>query len=123
MNPTGYVENPLPMKLTGPDTGKEYWAIIFNYLKGEVTTGMNSEIGFSSSTDGLTWHEQNVQIIDLRKGLPGDREEWWRAIRVPHQLIDEGKGIYTCFFSAYDKHGDFEGIGKATFRLREGSSD
>jgi hypothetical protein len=119
MNPTGYVENPLPMKLTGPETGKEYWAIIFNNLEGEVTVGENSKIGFSSSSDGLTWSEQNVQIIDLREGLPDDRQEWWRAVRVPHQLVDEGNGIYTCFFSAYDKQGEFEGIGKATFRLRE----
>jgi hypothetical protein len=54
MDPTGFVENPLPMKFIGPKTGKEYWAIIFNYLKGEVTTGKNSEIGFSFSFDGLT---------------------------------------------------------------------
>jgi hypothetical protein len=119
MDPTGFVENPLPMKFIGPKTGKEYWAIIFNYLKGEVTTGKNSEIGFSFSFDGLTWPEENVQIIDLREGLPNAREEWWRAIRVPHQLTDEGNSIYTCFFSAYDKDGEFEGIGKATFRLRE----
>jgi len=119
MDPTGFVENPLPMKLTGPVTGKEYWAIIFNYLKGEVSTGKNSEIGFSSSPDGLTWHEQDVQILDLREGLPADKHEWWRAVRVPHQLCDEGNDVYTCFFSAYDKQGIFEGIGKATFRLRE----
>lgn len=119
MDPTGFVENPLPMKLTGPKTGTEYWAIIFNYLKGEVTIGKNSEIGFSSSSDGITWHPQDVQLIDLRDGLPGEQQEWWRAIRVPHQLCNEGNNIYTCFFSAYDKQGIFEGIGKATFRLRE----
>lgn len=119
MDPTGYVENPLPMKFTGPESGKEYWAIIFNYLKGEVSTGKNSEIGFSSSHDGLTWPAENAQIIDLREGLPEGREEWWKVVRVPHRLVDEGNGIYTCFFSAYDKQGIFEGIGRATFRLRE----
>jgi hypothetical protein len=119
MDPTGYVENPLPMKLIGPETGKAYWAIVFNYLKGEVTTRKNSKIGFSCSHDGLTWNEQDCQIIDLRKGLPEGREEWWKVVRVPHRLVDEGDGIYTCFFSAYDKVGIFEGIGRATFRLRE----
>jgi hypothetical protein len=33
--------------------------------------------------------------------------------------VDEGNGIYTCFFSAYDKTAKFEGIGRATFRIME----
>jgi hypothetical protein len=119
MDPTGYVENPLPMKFKGPKTGREYWAIIFNSLKLEVNTGSNSEIGFSFSTDGLNWTTENTQIIDLSKGLPRDVNPWWRAIRVPHQLVNEGDGIFTCFFSAYDKSGKFEGIGRATFRIME----
>jgi hypothetical protein len=119
MDPTGYVENPLLMKFNGPITGKEYWAIIFDYLKLEVTTRNNSEIGFSFSRDGLNWPTENAQIIDLSKGLPRDANPWWRAIRVPHQLVDEGNGIYTCFFSAYDRNVRFEGIGRATFRIVE----
>jgi hypothetical protein len=106
-------------KIKGPVTGKDYWTVIFDFLKPEVTTGINYEIGFSGSEDGLTWLEENAQLIDMRKGLPPGTTEWWRAIRVPHQLCDEGNGIYTCFFSAYDKKGEFEGIGKATFRIRE----
>jgi hypothetical protein len=27
--------------------------------------------------------------------------------------------LYTCFFSAYDKTGEFQSIGKATFRVKE----
>jgi len=27
--------------------------------------------------------------------------------------------LYTCFFSAYDKQGEFESIGKATFKIKE----
>jgi hypothetical protein len=119
MDPTGYVENPMITKIKGPVTGKDYWTVIFDFLKPEVTTGINHEIGFSCSEDGLTWPEENAQLIDMRKGLPPGTTEWWRAIRVPHQLCDEGNGIYTCFFSAYDKQGEFEGIGKATFRIRE----
>ena len=122
MDPTGYVENPLPMMIKGPKTGKEYWTIIFDYLNSEVNTGSNSAIGFSFSEDGLNWPAANAQVIDMSKGLPPHTTPWWRAIRVPHNLIDEGKGLYTCFFSAYDKAGGFEGIGRATFRIREDDS-
>ena len=119
MEPTGFVENPLITKIKGPVTGKEYWTIIFNYLKHEVTTKKNSQIGFSCSADGLTWPTANAQIIDMEKGLPAETAPWWRCIRVPHQLADEGNGLYSCFFSAYDKQGQFESIGKATFRVKE----
>jgi hypothetical protein len=119
MEPTGFVENPLITKIKGPVTGKEYWTIIFNYLKPEVTTNKNSLLGFSYSEDGLTWPVGNAQIIDMEKGLPAGTSEWWRCIRVPHQLADEGNGLYTCFFSAYDKEGKFQSIGKATFRVKE----
>jgi len=119
MDPTGYVENALPMKFKGPKTGKEYWAIIFNYLKNEVTTQNNSEIGFSSSVDGLNWPKENAQLVDLSEGLPPNVDPWWRCIRVPHQLADKGDGTYACFFSAYDKVGTFEGIGRAAFRITE----
>ena len=119
MEPTGFVENPLITKIKGPVTGKEYWTIIFNYLKHEVTTKKNSQIGFSCSADGLTWPTANAQIIDMEKGLPAETAPWWRCIRVPHQLADEGNGLYSCFFSAYDKQGQFQSIGKATFRVKE----
>lgn len=119
MDPTGFVENPLITKINGPVTGKEYWTMIFNFLKPEVTTQKNSQLGFSCSEDGLTWPVGNAQIIDMEKGLPAGTSEWWRCIRVPHQLADEGNGHYTCFFSAYDKEGKFQSIGKATFRVKE----
>ncbi len=119
MNPTGFVENPLITKIKGPVTGKEYWAVIFDFLKAEVETGHNSQIGFSCSEDGVTWPVANAQMIDLAQGLPAGTNAWWRAIRVPHQLIPEGNGLFTCFFSAYDQQGQFESIGKATFRVLE----
>ena len=55
----------------------------------------------------------------MEKGLPAETAPWWRCIRVPHQLADEGNGLYSCFFSAYDKQGQFQSIGKATFRVKE----
>ena len=119
MDPTGFVENPMITRIKGPVTGKVYWTIVFDYLKPEVTTGNNSQLGFSCSKDGLTWPVENAQIIDMDKGLPAGTNAWWRAIRVPHQLIDEENGLYSCFFSAYDKQGEFESIGKATFRVKE----
>ena len=121
MEPTGFVENPLVTRIKGPVTGKEYWTIIFDFLQPEVTTGKNSQLGFSCSEDGLTWPVGNAQIVDMDKGLPAGTTPWWRCIRVPHQLIDEGNGLYTCFFSAYDKTGQFQSIGKATFRVKESS--
>jgi len=121
MDPTGFVENPLLAKIKGPVTGKEYWTIVFDFLKPEVETGKNSQIGFSCSADGLTWPVRNAQIIDMEKGLPAGTTAWWRAIRVPHQLIAEDNDLYTCFFSAYDKQGEFESIGKAIFRVQEHS--
>ena len=119
MEPTGYVENPLPMKLTGPQTGKEYWAIMFDFLKPEVTKGPNMNIGFSFSTDGVSWPVENAQIIDITPGLPPGETPWWYTIRTPHQLIDEGDGTYTCFFTAYDKTNLFESVGMIKFRLVE----
>ena len=119
MDPTGYVENPLPMKLHGPETGREYWAIMFNYLKPEVTTGKNTEIGFSFSTDGVNWPEEHAQIIDVSSGLPPGTTPWWSLIRTPHQLIDEGDGTYTCFFTAYDSTNSFESVGLMKFILVE----
>jgi len=119
MEPAGFVENPLMTKIKGPVTGKEYWTIIFDFLQPEVTTKQNSQIGFSCSDDGLKWPTGNAQLIDLEKGLPAGSNAWWRCIRVPHQLADEGNGLYTCFFSAYDNQGEFESIGKATFRVKE----
>jgi hypothetical protein len=123
MEPTGYVENPLPMKLLGPETGKEYWAIMFDFLKPEVTTGKNTDIGFSFSTDGVNWPVENAQIIDIRSGLPQGETPWWYTIRTPHQLIDEGDGTYTCYFTAYDESKVFESVGMVKFRLIEEISD
>jgi hypothetical protein len=49
---TGFTENPMPMKLKGPVNGLEYWAIIFNYLKPEVTIGLNTKVVSASRQMG-----------------------------------------------------------------------
>jgi hypothetical protein len=118
MDSTGYVENPSPMKIRGPKTGKEYWAIIFDYLKPEVTTGVSTEFGFSCSPDGVTWPTENAQIIDVRDGFANGARPWVKRIRTPHQLIDEGDGTYTCFFTAYQYDG-FESVGMMKLKLTE----
>lgn len=118
MDSTGYVENPIPMKIRGPKTGKEYWAIIFDYLRSEVTTGMSTEIGFSCSPDGMTWPVENAQVIDVRDGFAPGVKPWVKRMRTPHQLIDEGDGTYTCFFTAYQNDG-FEGVGMVKVRVTE----
>lgn len=118
MSPLGYVENPLPMKLRGPKTGRDYWAIIFDYLHPEVTQGKNSKIGFSYSHDGLNWPKENGQIVDVNAGLAPGKEGWWRIIRTPHQLIDEGDGTYTCFFTGLYRN-DFFAVGMMKLKLIE----
>lgn len=118
MSPRGYVENPLPMKLRGPKTGRDYWAITFDYLRPEVTEGKNSQIGFSYSRDGLNWPEENGQIVDVNSGLAPGEQGWWRIIRTPHQLIDEGDGTYTCFFTGLYRE-DFFAVGMMKLKLVE----
>jgi hypothetical protein len=118
MDSTGFVENPIPMKIRGPRTGKEYWAIIFDYLKSEVTTGVSTEIGFSCSPDGINWPTENAQVIDIRDGFAPDVKPWVKRIRTPHQLIDEGDGTYTCFFTAYQFDG-FESVGMMKVKVNE----
>jgi hypothetical protein len=118
MTPAGYVENPLPMKLRGPRTGRDYWAIIFDYLRPEVTEGRNSQIGFSYSHDGLNWPGENGQIVDVNAGLAAGKQGWWQIIRTPHQLIDEGDGTYTCFFTGLYRN-DFFAVGMMKLKLIE----
>ena len=98
MDSTGYVENPIPMKIRGPKTGKEYWAIIFDYLKSEVTTGVRTEIGFSCSLGGIKWPLENAQVIDVRDGFAPGVRPWVKRIRTPHQLRMKGMA-HTLAFS------------------------
>jgi hypothetical protein len=118
MDSTGYTENPIPMKIRGPRTGKDYWAIIFDYLKPEVTVGTSTVIGFSCSPDGTHWPLENAQVVDLNDGFAPGTKSWIKRVRTPHQLIDEGDGTYTCFFTAYQYDG-FESVGMVKFRVTE----
>ncbi len=118
MEPIGYVENPLPMKLRGPRTGREYWAIMFDYLRPEVKEGKNSTVGFSFSYDGLSWPKEHGQIVDINAGLRPGEAGWWRVVRTPHQLIHEGEGTYTCFFTGLYRDAFFA-VGKMSVNLVE----
>jgi hypothetical protein len=106
------------MKLRGPVTGRDYWAIIFDYLRPEFTEGKNSQIGFSCSYDGLNWPEEHGQIVNINAGLAPGEQGWWRIIRTPHQLIDEGDGTYTRFITGLYRN-DFFAVGMAKLKLAE----
>ena len=92
---------------------------LYDEVKGNRNR-TNSKIGFSWSADGIHWPEQNGQIVDLRAGLPPGVEPWWETVRTPHALIDEGHGIYSCYFTATSRNDrGFRGVGLVRLRLRE----
>jgi hypothetical protein len=107
------------MKLKGPKSGRDYWAIVYDYLKPEVTEDRGSLMGFSSSEDGLNWPVENAQLIDVNATVPAGQKPWVRVIRTPHQLVDEGDGTYTVFFTAYGEDYRFQNVGRFKCRLTE----
>jgi len=53
------------------------------------------EISYSWSNDGIHWNkEQLIQVPNT--------PEWIKRIRTPLSLIDEGDGIYSIYFTAFD---------------------
>jgi hypothetical protein len=53
------------------------------------------------------------QIVNLDEGLMPGEKGWWKgawAIRTPHQLIDEGDGTYTVFFTGSTQTNYFQGF-------------
>ena len=59
--------------------------------------GKANEIGYSCSRDGIHWGEE--QLVKL-KNAPA----WLKYPRTPLCLINEGKGIYTIYSTAFDGH-------------------
>ena len=118
--PTGFNENPMPIRIRGPKSGKDYWVATFDFLHGEVAGPNLSEIGFTWSSDGRDWPAEHGQAVDIRAGFNAGEKPWWHVIRTPHDLIDEGDGTFTCFFTAtsVDDHG-FRGIGMVKFKIEE----
>jgi hypothetical protein len=115
IDPTGGIENPTVTKVRGPLTGREYWVSTFDHLHPQP----NNAIGFSWSEDGLNWPMANGQIVVIDEGLAPGETGWWKgtigtwSIRTPHQLIDEGDGTYTVFFTGSTQLNYFTGFRNA----------
>ena len=110
----------MPIRIRGPKSGKDYWVATFDFLHGEVAGPNLSEIGFTWSSNGRDWPAEHGQAVDIRAGFNAGEKPWWHVIRTPHDLIDEGDGTFTCFFTAtsVDDHG-FRGIGMVKFKIEE----
>ena len=126
INPTGFIENPMPMKVRGPQSGRDYWVSVFDFLAPEVTPYTPKNVfGFSWSEDGVHWPAENGQAVNIDAGLAAGERGWWRgawSVRTPHQMIEEGDGTYTVYFtggSGEHHWGDFRAVGKVTVRLVE----
>jgi len=126
IDPTGYNENPMPIKVRGPKSGREYWVAVFDFLAPEVTAFTPKNVfGFSWSDDGVHWPAEHGQVVNVDDGLSQGERGWWRgawAIRTPHQMIDEGDGTYTVFFTGgtHENHfADFRAVGMVKVKLIE----
>jgi hypothetical protein len=60
--------------------------------------GFYQKIGYMVSSDGIHW--SNPYIIDLEN----HPDKWWGLTRTPLGLIDEGKGNYILYFTAYNNN-------------------
>ncbi len=126
IEPTGYTENPMPIHVKGPRSGRDYWVAVFDFLAPEVTAFAPKNVfGFSWSEDGVHWPKEHGQLVNLDDGLTAGRRGWWSgaaAVRTPHQMIDEGNGTYTIFFTGgttEDHFAGFRAVGMVSVRLVE----
>ena len=126
IDPPDFTENVLPIKVRGPKSGRDYWVAVFDFLAPEVSAYTPKNVfGFCWSEDGVHWPKEHGQVVNVDDGLaPGERG-WWRgswSIRTPHQMIDEGGGTYTVFFTGgtHDSHfDDFRAVGMVKVKLVE----
>ena len=126
IDPVGFTENPMPIEVRGPKSGRQYWVAVFDFLAPEVTSYRQKNVfGFTWSADGVHWPKEHGQAVNVDKGLPPGRRGWWRgswAIRTPHQMIDEGDGTYTVFFTGGSKKNflaGFRAVGMVKVKLVE----
>lgn len=126
IDPPDFTENVLPIKIRGPVTGRDYWVAVFDFLAPEVSDFTPKNVfGFSWSPDGVNWPKENGQLVNVDDGLAAGERGWWRgpwALRTPHQMIDEGDGTYTIFFTGgtHENHfDDFRAVGMVRVKLIE----
>lgn len=61
-----------------------------------VYDGANKhELSYATSADGIHWNKEQVMNIP-------NTPEWLHTVRTPLGLINEGSGIYTIYFTAFD---------------------
>lgn len=126
IDPPDLTENVLVIKVRGPRTGREYWVAVFDFLAPEVTAFEPKNVfGFSWSDDGAHWPKDHGQAVNIDEGLAAGERGWWRgawAVRTPHQMIEEGDGTYTVFFTGStrdDYFAGFRAVGMLTVKLVE----
>lgn len=126
IEPTAFTENPMPIKVRGPKSGKDYWVAVFDFLAPEVTDyNPKNVFGFCWSEDGINWPKEHGQAVNVDDGLAPGEKGWWRgawAIRTPHKMIDEGNNTYTIFFTggSNENHfADFRAVGRVKVKLIE----
>jgi hypothetical protein len=100
-----FVENPIVSTLPGGI----HIAVFDGGPRSEKLPNM---VGYSLSADGLFWSK--AQYLPLHKKI----RKWWKTMRTPLCLIDEGQGSYTMFFTAWRATGMFHPIGMAKLRLK-----
>ena len=124
--PGGFNENPMPLRIRGPKTGKDYWVAVFDFLAPETAQYPEPNVfGFCWSEDGINWPKEHGQVVKIDEGLPKGQKGWWKgqwAVRCPHQMIDEGDGTYTIFFTGATTENYFAGfraVGSTRVRVIE----
>jgi len=60
--------------------------------------GFYQKFGYMVSSDGIHWSKPIVINLENHPG------KWWGLTRTPLGLIDEGEGIYSMYFTAYNKN-------------------
>jgi hypothetical protein len=73
---------------------------------------INDAFGYTTSGNGLEWSPARFIPLD------GATEKWWTLMRTPVSFIEEQKGCFHVYFTAYTKS-NFASLGKAILRRIE----
>jgi hypothetical protein len=102
-----FVENPVVTTLPGG-----VYAAVFD--GGPRSEKLPNMVGYSISVDGLNWSKAGYLPLHTKV------RKWWKTMRTPLCLIDEGDNVYTMFFTAWRAEGMFHPIGMVKLRLDAG---